>query len=550
MAFDGNGNYVVPPGTQGVPGAVISSASYNALLADLQTSLSKAWLRDGQSALLSNLSLGGYKFTNAADGTADSDLATVKQLAAAEKVVTSVAQLRLQPKTGPSCIQTKNYYASGIRGGSGLYEVDVADITSIDNSGDVIVAADGGRWKLIHNGELYFEQFGAKGDDSTVNDAAFTSWFTRVLATGAVAKVGAGNFKFASPVVMDYISKGHFGFLMQGAGVQKTVFKSNITTLGASAFSLICSGGTLPGSLPGPAIGVYAKIEHIGFLSNFAGTTLMIGKRDYSDQQNLVRLEIWSSNSSDSPFACATEFNSCYGCNVGLNGGLGTVAAQGVNVRIRQTSFSAFFISIGTTATAGGLLSGTGTGLQFEGGFSYGNVFTAPDLEVCYTCVDIRSASAQDNVFLGGTYALFGPLAVAAFAGSNNLFLGGNINPGPNNGKFLGSGSTGIGVYRFVSPNKMQIAAPTAGSTVVCGDDVQTLKLTIGAAIASCTITLPTNPNDSGRVRIHTTAGILALTVNAAGSSNSVFDNTSALPGPGVCEYQYQASSATWFRIL
>jgi hypothetical protein len=145
---------------------------------------------------------------------------------------------------------------------------------------------------------------------------------------------------------------------------------------------------------------------------------------------------------------------------------------------------------------------------------------------------------------------LFGPFAVVATAGNNNQFIGGNINPGPNNGKFLASGANAIGVFRQVQPNKIQFASPATGATVVCLDDIQMLKITIGSTIATCTISLPTNPNDGGRIRIQTTSPISSLTINAAGSSNTVFDNTSALPGPGATEYQYQASSATWYRIV
>ena len=80
MAFDGSGNYVVPAGTQGVSGAIIDSAKYNALLTDLQTALSKALLRDGQSAAQSNIPMGGFKFTNMSAGAANGDSVRFEQL--------------------------------------------------------------------------------------------------------------------------------------------------------------------------------------------------------------------------------------------------------------------------------------------------------------------------------------------------------------------------------------------------------------------------------------------------------------------------------------
>ena len=80
MSFDGNGNYTVPAGTTAVTGTVIDSADYNALLADLQTALTKALLRDGQSAALANLPMGGYKLTGLAAGSSANDSVRFAQL--------------------------------------------------------------------------------------------------------------------------------------------------------------------------------------------------------------------------------------------------------------------------------------------------------------------------------------------------------------------------------------------------------------------------------------------------------------------------------------
>lgn len=83
MAYDGNGNYTVPPGTAAVTGALISSTAYNALLSDLQTALTKGFLRDGQSAALANLPMGGFKLTGLAAGTNPNDSVRFDQLGTA-----------------------------------------------------------------------------------------------------------------------------------------------------------------------------------------------------------------------------------------------------------------------------------------------------------------------------------------------------------------------------------------------------------------------------------------------------------------------------------
>ena len=86
------------------------------------------------------------------------------------QVVKSIVELKTLLKNTPS----KNafvtgYYAPG-DGGGGPYWLDSTDTTSADNGGTVIVAADGGRWKLSHTGTLSVLQFGA--DPTGTNDSA------------------------------------------------------------------------------------------------------------------------------------------------------------------------------------------------------------------------------------------------------------------------------------------------------------------------------------------------------------------------------------------
>lgn len=93
MSYDGNGNYTVPAGTTAVTGTVIDSADYNALLADLQTALTKALLRDGQSAVLANLPMGGYKLTGLAAGSNANDSVRFDQLTAGSIVNTPAGSI-------------------------------------------------------------------------------------------------------------------------------------------------------------------------------------------------------------------------------------------------------------------------------------------------------------------------------------------------------------------------------------------------------------------------------------------------------------------------
>jgi len=121
MPFDGSGNYVVPAGTQGVPGTVIDSTKYNTLLSDLQTALTLCVTRNGQSAATANLPMGGFKLTGLAAGLAAGDSLRWEQLFAqgAETAIVSAATLdigavnssflRVTGSTGPITSLGTNY---------------------------------------------------------------------------------------------------------------------------------------------------------------------------------------------------------------------------------------------------------------------------------------------------------------------------------------------------------------------------------------------------------------------------------------------------------
>ncbi|MDR8395521.1 tail fiber domain-containing protein [Paraburkholderia sp. USG1] len=66
------------------------------------------------------------------------------------------------------------YYGAG-DGGGGAYTYDSTDTVSADNGGTVIVASDGGRWKLSYTSTLAAAQFGAREDGATDDTAAVTA---------------------------------------------------------------------------------------------------------------------------------------------------------------------------------------------------------------------------------------------------------------------------------------------------------------------------------------------------------------------------------------
>lgn len=79
----------------------------------------------------------------------------------ASRVVNTITALKALPKTGSQSAFVLGYYASG-DGGGGPYYYDSTDITSADNGGTIIVATDGGRWKLAINRIIDARQFGIR----------------------------------------------------------------------------------------------------------------------------------------------------------------------------------------------------------------------------------------------------------------------------------------------------------------------------------------------------------------------------------------------------
>lgn len=73
MPRDTNGTYTKPAGTTAVTGQIISSSAYNNLANDEADALTDSLSRSGKGGMLADLSMGGKKITNLANGTSLSD---------------------------------------------------------------------------------------------------------------------------------------------------------------------------------------------------------------------------------------------------------------------------------------------------------------------------------------------------------------------------------------------------------------------------------------------------------------------------------------------
>lgn len=178
--------------------------SQAARLKDVQNAISG----DTQANLIGNTPAGNISATNVQEAIneLDSEKVSLVQLATSTgsslvgygpllldsilknsvgKIVTSITALRAIDKTKYTEAYVTGYYIQG-DGGGGAYWYDVSDTSSTDNGGTIIVASDGGRWKLAGTKSLSVFQFGAKGDKVTDDTVAIQNCYNAVPLGGTM----------------------------------------------------------------------------------------------------------------------------------------------------------------------------------------------------------------------------------------------------------------------------------------------------------------------------------------------------------------------------
>lgn len=79
MPYNGSGTYTLPAGSIQADGTTADAADVNTPFQDIETALSAVILRNGAAAFSANQSMGGYKLTNLAAGSAATDSVTLAQ---------------------------------------------------------------------------------------------------------------------------------------------------------------------------------------------------------------------------------------------------------------------------------------------------------------------------------------------------------------------------------------------------------------------------------------------------------------------------------------
>jgi hypothetical protein len=261
-----------------------------------------------------------------------------------------------------------------------------------------------GRWLLDTGERLSVVDFGADRLGVLASDAAFNAWFAAVKSLGAAGYIPAGSYKFLSQVSWNLDSVATTGLTIDGDGTQRTIL--DLTAVAASPAMFV--GGTIDL--------FYPTLRGFGVVGNLAGIVLQFGREDFTDPINEAVLDLNVKNNSASGSACAVELNYF------LNGRAVSLVANcnghGDSLRMRQATFNTFMGSFGQADIA----------VHMTAGFNYGNVFVAPDFEVVGVCVQFDTASAVNNLFLGGTYVWTGASAIVANSASDwNRFLSPNF---------------------------------------------------------------------------------------------------------------------------
>lgn len=135
------------------------------------------------------------------------------------RVVNSISDLRAIKSSSYTRVFVTGYYSSG-DGGGGAYWYDPTDTTSADNGGTIIVATDGGRWKLEQIGLVRTSQFGAvgSGDETTYVNNAFTwaistgkaIWIDKALTVSQAVVNGASGLTIHSTGSLTGLSTGTY----------------------------------------------------------------------------------------------------------------------------------------------------------------------------------------------------------------------------------------------------------------------------------------------------------------------------------------------------
>ena len=195
MSYNGSGTFNInSAGQPVVSGTVISSTAFNALTSDLATGLTTALTKDGQSTPTANITLGGYKITNLAAGTAAADAVRFSQLqsgstntyitaAGADTITGTVTPTLTAYATG----QQFSFVAAGTNTTAVTLNIDGVGVKSVTRAGTTALAA----------GDILTGQVAIVEYDGTQFQLLDPNAFTNLRVSGTLGVTGATTLSAA-----------------------------------------------------------------------------------------------------------------------------------------------------------------------------------------------------------------------------------------------------------------------------------------------------------------------------------------------------------------
>lgn len=348
-----------------------------------------------------------------------------------DRVCSSIAELKGLSNTYYRRAFVTGYYAAG-DGGGGAYYADLADTTSVDNGGTVIVATDGTRWKLVQFSPVSVRQFGAKGDGVTDDTAAIQKAINATV--GAKLYIPRGTpiggptffdnpYIISAPLVLNSTSGGHFiygdgyrwdfGFGPVGGTLIKNINATNGNAIavsgGKNGLNVLENFGVIGNSLSGSGIvctDVYNTQIRQVLVNNHGAHGIHMVKSFNSHIYSCLIVNIrnhgiyWNGLAN----GVSTRDTVMAGCNV-ANGGYACMQVDGIGGTSLDCVIDGctFEPNVGVPTTFGLIARGT-DGLVLTG--NYFEIFPTPG-GVLFADGNLRSFNVQGNYFQDGPVEFF-----------------------------------------------------------------------------------------------------------------------------------------------
>ena len=306
--------------------------------------------------------------------------------------------------------------------------------------------------------------FGATGDNAADDSLAITKWIAAVISSGQTGYLPVGTYKCSSQIKFLLNDAAMTGCTFQGDGVGRSVI--DVTRVAVSPQALLtCTSSPRADNL-------YFKMTGIAIHGSTTGIVFQMGNDNFSDPVNEPVLDIKVLNFNREGTARAIELNHV------LNGDLRMVANVGGNgcaLTLNQCCFNTF---------RGSYSAIQGTSIRLTKGYSYGNVFLAPNLENVAHCVVIDGTNCVNNTFIGGTWS-YTRSGILATAGCGNRI----INPHPNPVRpgtvagFVGS-AAGVLIESALFPANTP-AVPASGTSVSNATGLRVQVAVWGGSVSS-----------------------------------------------------------------